>query len=253
MSTSMVYAGQGPITIGDWDATLKTLKNQRQVSVASRVLKLSLERNTETIKESISGSRLDYLEYETGKSGTIEMEIQEFDADMLAQAFYSTATAVTGATVSTEEAPTVAAGDLYHTQHPKISALVITDSTDVTPVTLTENTHYRVDDADYGRIKFLDVAGLTQPLHLAYTYAARTQIKPFTATNVIKGVIFDGVSTADGSKSRVMLPRISFSPIADFDFINETAASLKLTGKMLLADVAANDPILGKFGTIDVL
>lgn len=249
---NLVYAGQGAVIIGEWDASLKTLKNQYALGNATPVLKLSLERSTETIKESVSGQRLDYLEYEIAKTGNIELQIQDIDYRTFAQAMYGIVTDVSGSTVASETLPTVAVGDLYHTQHPDVSSLVITDS-DGAPATLTPDTHYRIDDAKYGRITILDLASFTQPLNAAYTYDARTQIKPFTQTGIIRGLIFTGISTADSTQVRAIMPRVSFSPTSEFDFVNENAATLTLTGKLLLADVLSDDPILGKFGVIDIL
>jgi hypothetical protein len=252
MSTPIIYSGQGPVYIGTFNSTLGVLANERSIGAANRVLKLSLERSTEKIKESDSGSRLDLAEYETEKSVNIELELQEFDSEMLALAMYGDDVAITGAAVSAETLPTVADGGFYHTRNPKISLVTVTDSA-VTPATLTADTHYRIDDAVAGRLKFLDTDGFTQPFKVAYTFANRTRIKPFSETFIIRGLIFDGKSTADGTRVRVFLPRISFSPTADFDLLTDTAASLKLSGSLLLADIPDNDPVLGKFGTIDVL
>lgn len=248
----MIYAGQGPLYIGDYDANTGRLLAQKAVGCGTRTLKISLARETNEIKESCSGSRLTLAEYETGKSATVSLEMQQFDEDMLATALYGTAASVTGASVTAEAMPTMAVGHFYHTKHGKISTVVVKDSAG-SPVTLVANTDYSVDDADYGRIKILNIGTFTQPFKVDYTHATRKNIKPFSATGVVKGLMFDGISTVDNSKVRVLLPRISFSPTSEFGFIGDEAAVLTLEGKLLLADVATNDPVLGKFGNIELL
>jgi hypothetical protein len=248
----LIYAGQGPVYMGVYDAVLGVLASQYSIGCGNRVLKLGLDRKTEVIKESCSGGRLDLMEYETEKSASIELELQQFDTDMLSMALYGAGVAVTGSTVTGETMPTVAVNEFYHTRHPKISAVTVKDSAG-TPATLVLNTDYSIDSADYGRIKILDLDSYVQPLKIDYTYAGRTRVKPFSITGVTRGIIFDGQSTADGTLVRVFLPMISFSPTKDFDFLNDKAASLKLSGKLLMADVTADDPVLGRFGVIDVL
>jgi hypothetical protein len=250
--TQMIYAGQGPLYIGDYDATTGRLKNQRAVGCGNRVLKIAMARETAELKESCSGSRLTLAEYETSKSATASLEMHQFDEGMLALALYGTADEITGAAVTGETMPTVAVGDYYHTKHAGISAVVVKDSAG-TPATLVLNTHYSIDDANYGRLKILNLASFVQPLKVDYTHATRKNIKPFSTTGVLKGLMFDGFSTIDQRKVRVLLPKISFSPTSEFGFLGDEAAVLTLEGKLLLADVLAADPILGQFGNIELL
>lgn len=249
----MIYAGQGPLYIGDYDAATGRLLAQQAVSCGTRTLKIAMTRETQEIKESCSGSRLTLAEYETSKSATVTLEMQQFNEDMLAMALYGTAASIAGATVTAEAMPAaMAAGEFYHTKHPKISAVVVKDSAG-TPATLVAGTDYSVDDADHGRIKILNVGVYIQPFKVDYTYGTRKNILPFSATGVVKGLLFDGASTVDGQKVRVLLPRISFSPTSEFGFIGDEAATLTLEGKLLLADVPTGDTVLGKFGNIELL
>lgn len=248
----MIYAGQGPIYIGDFNATTLNIDNEVAVGCGNRSLKLAMSRETLEIKESCSGQRLTLAEYETGKSANATLELAQFDKDMLALALYGTAAAVTGATVTAETMPTMVAGGIYHTKHPKISSVVVKDSAG-TPATLVANTHYRVDDADYGRIVILDLATFTQPFKVDYAYAGYSKIKPFSVAAPVKALRFDGVSTVDGSKVRVILPKIQFSPTTEFNFVGDEAAVLTLEGKLLYPGISLNDPVLGNFGSIDLL
>lgn len=248
----MIYAGQGPIYIGDFNATTLNIDNEVAVGCGSRVLKLAMSRETQEIKESCSGQRLTLLEYETSKSANATLELLEFDKEMLAMAVYGTSAAVTGSTVTGEALPTMVAGGVYHTKHPKVSSVVLKDSAGV-PVTLVAGTDYRVDDADYGRIVILSLGAYTQPFTADYAYAGYSKIKPFSIAAPVKALRFDGISTADGSKVRVILPKIQFSPTTEFNFVGDEAAVLTLEGKLLYPGISLADPVLGNFGSIDLL
>lgn len=248
----MIYAGQGPIYIGDFNATTLNIENEVAVGCGNRSLKLAMSRETVEMKESCSGQRLTLAEYETSKSANATLEIEQFDKDMLAMALYGAATAVTGSTVTAEAMPTMVANGVYHTKHPKVSSVVVKDSAG-TPATLVADTHYKVDNADYGRIIILDLASFTQPFKVDYTYAAYSKIKPFSIAAPVKALRFDGFSTVDNQKVRVILPKIQFSPASEFNFLGTEAAVLSLEGKLLYPSIDLNDPVLGNFGSIDLL
>lgn len=250
--TQRIIKGQGPIFMGDYDDATGRLKNVVKIGCGNRALVLSMARETEKIKESCTGQALDLAEFETSKTLTVRLEMQQFDEDMLAFGLYGTAAAVTGASVTNETMPTVAVGDYYHTKHAKISAVTVKDSAG-TPATLVLDTDYAIDSADYGRIHILALGSYTQPLKIDYTHASRTNIKPFSVTGAVKGLIFEGVSSVDGSKMRVLIPRISFAPTTEFQLVGDSVVSLALEGPALVADVSANDPILGAFGNLELL
>lgn len=250
--TQMVYIGQGPLYIGDYNQTTYKVENEVAVGCGNRILNLSLARETAEIKESCSGSRLTLMEYETSKSVTARLEMQEFDEDMLALALYGTSNTISGSTVTDEAMPTMVVGGYYHTKHPKISAVTITDSAG-SPATLVADTDYEISHASYGRIKILNLSTFTQPLLVDYTYAARENIKPFSVSSAIKAIRFDGISTADNTRVRVLLPRVAFSPTEEFAFLGDEAATLAIEGKLLLANYPSNDAVLGAFGNIEIL
>lgn len=250
----MVIVGQGPIYMGEYDQSTYKVKNEVAIGCGNRVLSLSLTRETGEIKESCSGSRLTLMEYETSKEGTIRLEMQEFDEDMLAMALYGTAATISGSTVAGETLPTMVVGGVYHTKYPDISVVTIKDSKDPGPVnTLVANTDYEISHAKYGRIKILDLSTYTQPFTIDYTYAGHENIKPFSVSNAIRALRFDGISTADNTRVRVLLPRIAFSPTDEFNFLGEEAVTLAIEGKLLLADTPNADPVLGQFGNIEIL
>lgn len=250
----MVIVGQGPIYMGDYDQNTCKVKDEVAIGCGNRVLRLSLARETSEIKESCSGSRLTLMEYETSKSGTVRLEMQEFDEDILAMALYGTAATIAGSTVTGETLPTMAANGFYHTKYPKISAVTIKDSADPGPAaTLVADTDYEISHASYGRIKILNLGTYIQPFKIDYTYGGHENIKPFSVSNAIKAIRFDGISTADNTRVRVLLPRIAFSPTDEFNFLGEEAATLAIEGKLLMANIPNADPVLGQFGNIEIL
>lgn len=249
---SMIYAGQGPVIFGDVGLVAGRLENQYNIGCGVSVLKLNVSRETAEIKESCSGTRGTLVEYEKSKSVEVELELSSFDKRALAQAFYGSLGDIAAGTVTNEAMPTMVVGDLFHTRHPKVSGVVVRDSA-ATPATLVAGTDYVVEDANYGRIKMLNLGSFVQPLRVDYAYAARQNLKIFQQAGITKGLIFNGVSTIDNSRVRLILPKISFAPTSDFDFLSEDAAPLKLTGKALVADVSASDPVLGPYGVIDLL
>lgn len=248
----MIYNGQGPIFMGDFDEATGKLISVQKIGCGNRVLKLTQSRSTEKIKESCSGSRATLAEYETEKDMQVSLEMQEFDRKMLAMALYGDTALVTGAAVGSgdpEVMPLMAVGDYYHTDHPFVSLVTIKDS-DTVPATLVADTDYVVEDADHGAIKILNIGSYVQPFKAEYTYASYGNIAAFAKTGVFKGIIFDGKSTVDNKQVRVFIPRISFGPTSEFDWLGEQAASLKLDGSALYNAQLANDPLFGGFARI---
>lgn len=248
----MIYAGQGPIYMGTLNTTTGELEGLKAIGCGNRTLKLALSRDTKVIKESCSGQRLDLMEFETGKSGSVSLELAQFDLDMLAVAMYGTSATIAAGTVTGEVMPTMAVGGVYFTRKPNISSVVIKDSAG-TPATLVEGTDYTVDKADYGRITIKNLGTYVQPFKVDYANAQSFNLKPFSSGAVVRCLVFEGLSTADNSKVRVTLPSVQFSPTNEFNFLGEDEAVLTLEGKLLFNNVWDADPLLGSFGRIETL
>lgn len=253
----MIYSGQGPIYMGIFDPVNGTaaqgfLVNVKRIGCGNRTLKTAFTQDTKQLKETCSGLRLTLATLDKGKEAAVTLEMIDFSREMLAMAMYGTTALTAGGTVSGETFPTVAVGEVVHTKHPKVSSVVLKDST-ASPITLVEGTHYTVDSADHGRISIMSVAGLTQPIKADYEHAAYGNITVFTATSVVRGIIFDGINTADGSKERCIIPRIKFQPTKDFDWVGDEEAVLSLEGEMLYVAELAADGDYGPFMRVDGL
>lgn len=256
--TQMIISGQGPLFIGDFDAATGRaasgyLKNVVSVGCANRVLKTSPSREIKKIKESCTGQRLDLTTITKGKSLGVEIQMSQFDKDMLSMALYGTASVVSGATVTAEVFPAVAVGDFVHLKHPGVSSVILKDSAG-SPATLTAGTHYSVDGAAHGRIKILNLASFIQPFKADYTYAAYANIAAFTAASVTKGIIFDGVNTANNnSPVRVFIPKIDFDPTDSYDWLNDEESTITIKGSALYIAELASDTSYGPFMRVDAL
>jgi len=249
--TKRIWAGQGPIFLGDWDDVLMEVKNQYQVGCGNRSLQTTLESETEVLKESCSGYALDLAEYTTGQSMTLNLEMQEFSQKELAIALYGDVmTKAAGTDNTTTIAQTIAAGDIFHIPA-SASNITIEDSAG-TPIPLVANTNYKVLDAAFGTIQFLDVSGFTQPFVVTHDNAAYDYIQPLTKTSVVKALIFNGTSKVDGSKGQIIVPKLRFPP-ATVDWLSDNAATLSLQNARALFANVPDGGELGGYGVVRYL
>lgn len=257
MSKQLIWAGQGPIYFGTYDAEAGTpemgyLTNLFKVGCANSALTTTPKRETKTIKESCSGQRLDIAEIETGKTLEVKLDMHQFDKETLARAFFGTASQVAAGTVTAEAFPEdLVAGGYVFLKRPNASTIVLTDSA-ATPATLVEGTHYKVIDAAQGVVQILDVGTFVQPFKAAYAYAAYGNIAAFTATTVKTGLVFTGVNQ-DGDRARVIIPRLSLAMSGDFSWLGNEESVLSMQGTAFYAAELSADPLFGPFMRIDAL
>lgn len=247
----MILVSQGPIYMGDYDATLGKaasgfLINTTKIGCANSKLSVTLSRSTKDIKESCSGNKLTIAQIETEKSAECALDMIEFDKKMLAYALGGTLSSITGSTVTNEIFPTVAVGDTVALKYNDVSSLVITDSTGA-PVTLTLGTHYTLDSAAHGLVSIVSLGALVQPFKAAYAYAAQGNIVGFNKAGVEKGIIYQGTNSQDGKKYRVIIPRVSFGMDGEFNWLSTEETTISLKGQMLYVDQFANDTVYGPF------
>lgn len=258
MSEQMVFAGQGPLFMGDYDATLGNaaqgyLVNLKRIGCGNRTLKISTSRDKGKVKESCSGQALTLKTWTKGQEANVSLEMVQFSRDEMAIGLYGTSTSVTGSTVTGETMPTVAVGDYVHTKYPGVSSVVVKDSAG-TPATLVAGTDYLLDSAEHGRIQILSLGSYVQPFLTDYTYAAHGRVTAFTGAATRKGIIFDGVNVAEGNAPvRVIIPLIDFDPTKDFNWLSQDEVTLALEGEILYADALSTDSVWGPFFKVDAL
>jgi len=213
------------------------------------VASLAISVNKSDKNESFSGSRGLYGSLITGKSGTLNITLDEFLVENLALALHSTPVAIASGTVTGEALPTgLLAGDEVQLDKRFTSGLVLTDA-NVTPATLVEGTDYEVVSAAGGILKILDPTGLTQPFEADYSYAAADSLAIFAnSTPPERWIFFDGINTVTGDKVILDLYRVQFDPVSDFALINDDWGGLQLTGTLLLDAINLKNSNLGGYG-----
>ncbi|HIP79462.1 MAG TPA: hypothetical protein EYH07_13505 [Kiloniellaceae bacterium] len=218
--------------------------------------------NVATLELSLNAETIDHYESQTGRrsldlqmvktlSAEISLTLEEWTPDNLAFALWGSRADVTAGSVSGETVggASPSTGVPYQLDNMNVSNVVLTDSAG-TPATLAEGTHYTLD-ARFGRITFLDLAGLTTPIQAAYSYAGRIDVALFTQPMKEYRLLFHGVDTLQGDRPvRVELYRTSFNPIQGLPLINEEIGQMEMSGA-LLADLSRpSTDALGQYGVI---
>ena len=185
------------------------------------------------------------------KSATVNLTIEEFTKENLALALYGNHVTGAGGSVTDEPVggllPIV--GDRYFLAHPKVAALVLTDSA-ASPATLTAGTHYTAD-TDFGALQFLDITGFTPPFKASYTFGTATEIGIFTQALPERFLRLEGINTAQGNaKVLVELYRVAFDPLKEISFISDEYNKFELEGSLLADTTKPFDALLGQFGRI---
>lgn len=247
----MILTGQGPIYMGTYDpingkAASGFLTGVTAIGCANSEFSTGFTRSTKKIKETCSGSKLDFAEIETEKAAEVTLTMIDVDKKTLGAALSGTLSAVAGSTVTAEELPTMAVGETVSLKYTDVSAVVITDSTGA-PLTLVENTDYVVTSAAHGLISFANIGTYVQPFKVAYTYAAQGNIAAFTAASVERGLLYQGINTHDGLKYKLVIPRISFGLDGSINWISSEESPVTLKGSMLYVPEYANDLVQGPF------
>lgn len=219
------------------------------------LLQVSPTASEEKRKESFTGGRGVSATINTGVEVAFSLTLNHGSAANLALGLYGEQKTVSADSITAEAFPDgLIAGDLVVLDRGKISSLVIEDSAG-TPVTLTEGTHYSIEDADGGVIKILDPAALTQPFNADYDHGGSTDVLMFNEAPPVRYIMMSGQNTVDGSddKLRVRLYKAKFNPVGQLDLINDSFGQLALTGTLLLDSDAELDAALGGYGRIELL
>lgn len=214
---------------------------------------LSISEDQETRKENYTGQRGTSVVLRTGLEITIELNVRYADAENLALALHGKLTSKVAGTITAEAFPSgLVAGGFIALNHGGVSNLVLTDSAPTTPETLVEGTHYRLHSDKGGMIEILDVTSLTQPIQAAYSYAGAKNLSVLTQTPKAMYLLMDSINTVDGSRERLHLYKVQFSPVASMGLIDESLGELTLSGKCLVDGVNQLDDDLGAYGRIEL-
>lgn len=236
------YSGQGSLLIAERDPATGQPRGFLPVGNVPEVT-INIEVSKYEHKESESGSRLVDINLVTEKKGTFEFTLENLSLDNLAMGLWGEKAVIAGGTVAAGTSETVVLGKfvngaVYALAHPKVSAVVVKDSTETTTYDVGDD---YVIDADNGTIR--PVAGgaiatatatVGVSLKVSYTYGGYTKVDAFTqAAAPERWLRFQGINTIDNSRVVVDLFRASFDPMTGYGLINEELGSLKVTGTLL--------------------
>lgn len=204
-------------------------------------------------KESYSGQRLLDKTITTEVKAKVSATLEEWSAPNLALAVRATSANVAAGNVVGEVLPDLlVAGDIVALKKQKVSAVVVKDSTPVTPLTLVAGTDYNVLDADFGTIEILDPTGFVQPFKVDYANALTTSAAFFSTGAKEVAIRFEGVNTADNNKKVLAeIYKVALDPTKELGLITNDLGQFVLEGNALVDPTKpANDPVFGQFGRI---
>lgn len=193
------------------------------------------------------------------RGGTLDLSFTEWNIKNIAL--------MLGATIVDEASPAVAVaetlpagvvdGDVWHlgmatgTSRHKITGLVLNEDGSPLGADLVLNTNYTLD-ADYGTIKFIDVAGKTQPFATnAYGYTDREAAVIFNASED-EYIIRVNSKNVEQSKAKgiVELYRGRFNIIGSFPLIADDRTTFALTAELFGDSEREVDATYGRFGRV---
>lgn len=242
------FLGQGKVFIASRDSAGKP-QAQRWLGDVSAA-KFGLKSTTADHKESYSGQRSLAKKIVTGKDATIDLTLMEISQDNLALALYGKPTSIaTGSITGEQLPPDLIVGDRVSLKYLKVSTVVITDSTPVTPLTVGA---LKYDlDAEFGAITFKDVSALVQPFKVAYTHAALDNVSVFTAPQPEVFLRYEGINLAEGNAPIVLeLYKVNTEPLKDLSLITDKIADMNITAAVLIDSTKPVDDEFGQFGRI---
>lgn len=212
-------------------------------------LTLNIEVSKFEHKESESGARLVDLSLVTEKKGTFEFTLENLSIDNLTMGLWGTQATVAGGSVTTGSPESIVlgkfqAGARYALQNPKVSAVILKDTTGTTtyvrqnlPATtgdyILDDVNGTIEPVAGGAIATATVAtGVT--VKAEYTFAGYTKVDAFTqAAAPERWLRFQGINTIDNSRVIVDLFRAQFDPLTGYGLINEELGSVTLAGTLL--------------------
>lgn len=244
--------GKGSVMVAERDAN----------GSVSKVLYVG---NCPELKVSGSVDRIKHYESESGVNRqdrnivkTSEMEFslvtENMSNDNLALIFWGGNATIDADTAAVHTFPTgIVAGETHIV--PNAFALTPTFLKDSagTPATVG-TTKYELNN-DFGTIKFLDVAGFTQPFKLTYDTAAVESVPFLTTQSPTRFIRFNGFNLANPGisvpqKFVVELYLAQFDLPSDVSFIGDDFGKFEMKGALQLDETRSSNSDLGGYGRI---
>lgn len=130
------------------------------------------------------------------------------------------------------------------------SALVIKDSAGGGAATLALGTNYTVD-LKFGRVKFINVSGFTQPFKASFTNAASVRTSILTKRVINKFIRFEGINIGNNEGPVYFLDEYyncTLMPASKVEGKGEDFATYEIAFELLADNTKEDDPELGQFG-----
>jgi len=199
-------------------------------------LEISTSQTYQDVYESCSGNRDRIAHYVTQSEWTFAVDAMSFSKENLARAFYGTASAVVGASVTDEAVTAYALNQIIPLRSPGVSSVVVSKGV----TTLTVGVDYTVDAAN-GTITLISAANagtLPAALTVDYTYAGYDKVETNTTTAGEYAFRFEGINLNTGKAVIVDIHRVSLNLAGALSLISEAPATFTMEGS-LLADPSA--------------
>jgi hypothetical protein len=163
------------------------------------------------------------------KAIPVSFDMTDLNPTNFARAVFGEATAVAGATVTSEE-HVAYKNSLVVLAHPNPTTVSVKN--DGATVTYTAGTDYEVRTGGiYILDTFTGAEGST--IEVTYTYAGYNVIEALTASAVTLQMYFEGVNEANGGKvMNVELFRVKIGAAKQIDLIGDDFAALSIEGKL---------------------
>ena len=234
--TTEYFAGQGKVFVAP-RATAGSINGGWTELGDTDNLQITTSQNYEDIYESCSGTRSIVAHYVTQTDWAFQVDAMSFGKENLARAFYGTASAVTGASVTAEAVTGYALNQIIPLAHPGVSAVVVKDGA----TTLTAGTDYTLDAAN-GTITLISATNLTGPAPYSitadYTYAAYDKVETNTTTGGEYSFRFEGINMTTRKAVIVEVHRVALDLADTLSLISTTPNKFAMKG-MVLADADA--------------
>lgn len=233
--TTEYFAGQGKVFVAPRAKGGAINGGWTELGDTSR-LEVTTSQTYQDIYESCSGNRSIVAHYVTQTDWAFAVDAMSFSKENLARAFYGSASAVVGGTVTDEAVTAYALNQIIPLKHPGVSAVTVQAGA----TTLVAGTDYTLN-ATNGTITLISGANagtLPAALTVDYTYGGYDKVE----TNVTNGgeysFRFEGINMTTGKAVIAEIHRVSLDLAGTLALISTSPSTFTMEG-MVLADPQA--------------
>lgn len=229
------FAGQGKVFVAPRSKGGAINGGWSELGDTSR-MEISTSQNYQDIYESCSGNRSIVAHYVTQTDWNFAVDAMSFSKENLARAFYGTASAVVGGSVTDEAVTAYALNQIIPLKNPGVSAVTVQKGA----TTLVAGTDYTLDAAN-GTITIISSANTgTFPAALTvdYTFAGYDKVETNVTQSGEFAFRFEGTNMTTGKAVIVEVHRVALNLAGALSIISTDPATFTMEG-MVLADASA--------------